>query len=336
MVKVCLDAGHYGRYNRSPVNKEYYESEAMWKLHLLQKKYLEKYGIEVKTTRDNQAADRDLYSRGFTAKGCDLFISDHSNASTNQAADRVTVYHLENDTTTNVDDISKVIAAKIAAVVADEMDTVQGWKIASRKSESDRNGDGILNDNYYGVLNGARIAGVPAILIEHSFHTNKRSTDWLLDERNLDRLAKAEAREIARYFGIGEEKEEPKEEPKSELYRVRKSWDNKASQIGAFTHLDGAKGVADQNKGYYVFNEKGEAIYPETAPNTPSVPFKVRVSIPDLHIRADADYKSADRGYIAKGVYTITEVRSGAGSKAGWGRLKSGVGWISLDYATTV
>ncbi|MGO5223080.1 N-acetylmuramoyl-L-alanine amidase, partial [Bacillota bacterium LCP21S3_D9] len=32
------------------------------------------------------------------------------------------------------------------------------------------------------------------------------------------------------------------------------------------------------------------------------------------------------------GVYTIMEVRSGKGSSAGWGRLKSGVGWINLDY----
>ena len=26
------------------------------------------------------------------------------------------------------------------------------------------------------------------------------------------------------------------------------------------------------------------------------------------------------------------EVREGKGSDAGWGRLKSGAGWISLDY----
>lgn len=33
-----------------------------------------------------------------------------------------------------------------------------------------------------------------------------------------------------------------------------------------------------------------------------------------------------------KGVFTITEVKSGTGSTAGWGKLKSGAGWISLDY----
>ena len=32
MTKICLDAGHYGKYNQSPVNKNYWESEAMFKL----------------------------------------------------------------------------------------------------------------------------------------------------------------------------------------------------------------------------------------------------------------------------------------------------------------
>ena len=44
--RICLDAGHYGKYNRSPVVKEYYESDMNWKLHLLLKKYLEGYGSQ--------------------------------------------------------------------------------------------------------------------------------------------------------------------------------------------------------------------------------------------------------------------------------------------------
>lgn len=60
-----------------------------------------------------------------------------------------------------------------------------------------------------------------------------------------------------------------KEETKAdELYRVRKSWSDASSQIGAYAVLDNAKKVADQNKGYYVFNAKGEAIYPPKAVET--------------------------------------------------------------------
>ena len=36
------------------------------------------------------------------------------------------------------------------------------------------------------------------------------------------------------------------------------------------------------------------------------------------------------------GVFTIVDVKSGKGSTAGWGRLKSGAGWISLDYAKII
>ena len=63
-MKICLDAGHYGKYNRSPANNKYYESDVMWKLHVLQKKYLEEYGFEVLITRSNQNTDKSLYNRG--------------------------------------------------------------------------------------------------------------------------------------------------------------------------------------------------------------------------------------------------------------------------------
>ena len=53
-MKICLDAGHYGKYNQSPVNKAYWESEMTWKLHLLLKSCLESYGFEVTTTRQEQ------------------------------------------------------------------------------------------------------------------------------------------------------------------------------------------------------------------------------------------------------------------------------------------
>ena len=73
-MRICLDAGHYGKYNQSPVDSRYYESDAMWKLHLMQKKYLEAYGVEVVLTRSSQACDRGLYERGAASAGCYLFI----------------------------------------------------------------------------------------------------------------------------------------------------------------------------------------------------------------------------------------------------------------------
>lgn len=45
-------------------------------------------------------------------------------------------------------------------------------------------------------------------------------------------------------------------------YRVRKTWNDKKSQIGAYRVLINAKTQADKNKGYYVFNDSGKQIYP--------------------------------------------------------------------------
>lgn len=53
------------------------------------------------------------------------------------------------------------------------------------------------------------------------------------------------------------------------------------------------------------------------------------------NIRTGAGTNYAKTGETTgKGVFTIVEVKAGQGASAGWGRLKSGAGWISLDYAT--
>lgn len=47
----------------------------------------------------------------------------------------------------------------------------------------------------------------------------------------------------------------------SALYRVRKSWADASSQLGAFSVLDNAKALADANPGYSVFDSTGAAVY---------------------------------------------------------------------------
>ena len=44
------------------------------------------------------------------------------------------------------------------------------------------------------------------------------------------------------------------------LYRVRTSWDNTKSQIGAFSSLENAKKAC--KSGYFVFDAKGKVVYP--------------------------------------------------------------------------
>lgn len=68
-----------------------------------------------------------------------------------------------------------------------------------------------------------------------------------------------------------------------------------------------------------------------------NTPFLVQVSISNLNIRKGPGTNYAKTGkYTGKGVFTVTEVKSGIGSTTGWGKLKSGAGWISLDFATRI
>ena len=65
-------------------------------------------------------------------------------------------------------------------------------------------------------------------------------------------------------------------------------------------------------------------------------PYKVKVTASVLNIRKGAGTNYALAGAIRKGgVYTIVQESTGQGATK-WGKLKSGAGWISLDYTTKV
>lgn len=185
--KVMLDAGHYGYYNQSPAVKEYWESKMTWKLHLMLKEELEKYGIVVGTTRKSQEKDRALYDRGYASKGYDLFLSIHSNAvgdNVNEKVDYPVCF-------VQISGKSDKIGTLLSECVHDVMQTAQP---ADHWSQKGNNGD------YYGVLRGAAAAGTVGCIIEHSFHTQTRATKWLLQDSNLRKMAIAEAKVIAEYL----------------------------------------------------------------------------------------------------------------------------------------
>lgn len=62
-------------------------------------------------------------------------------------------------------------------------------------------------------------------------------------------------------------------------------------------------------------------------------PYLVKVTAAALNIRQGAGTNYGITGCIRdRGVYTIVAESKGAGSNKGWGKLKSGAGWISLDF----
>lgn len=265
-MKICLDAGHYGNYNAGVV-KPYYEAQAMWKMTNYQKEYLLEYeNVSVILTRTSQATDMGLYDRGYKSKGCDLFLSNHSNAGGAGRADYPVVIRAY-DNKNN----AEALGIAIAKVIASTMNTNQSGRTYTRT----HNGG-----EYYGVLRGARAAGCPRYyIIEHSFHDNKNACAWLNSDANLKKLAKAEVEVIAKYYGLKK----------------------------------------------------------KTVSTTPSVPstsitsFVVRIDTDVLNIRKGPGTEYAITGTVKKGdVYTIVE------TSGKWGKLKSGAGWIHLDYTKRV
>lgn len=217
MTRIMIDPGHVGSYyNASPVVPGYYESEMAWKLSLKLKAALEEYdGIEAMLTREKDE-DPELTARGRMAKGFDLFLSMHSNASTNKAADAPWIITLSPDGKTGIDEISREIGGVLGPVISGVMGVSVPYYY-TKQVDFDRDGNGYLDDEYYGVLFGAKSVGVPGVILEHSFHTNERATRWLMSDSNLTALAEAEAAAIAEFY----EKEKKEDMTRAEKEALR-------------------------------------------------------------------------------------------------------------------
>ena len=194
--------------------------------------------------------------------------------------------------------------------------------------------------------------------------------------------------------------------PVEEMYRVRKSWTDVKSQIGAYKILDNAKTACDKSgPAYSVYNSKGEKVYPvanapvpESASGfkqgdkvqlLPTAKYTSGKAIPTWvfaktlfarEVRADgtcvistvsagpitgvvyqkdlvpySENNPSFTPYIVKITADVLNVRGGAGmshpvktqvkrnelytivdESSGWGKLKSGAGWIFLDYTKKV
>lgn len=205
MLKIMIDPGHFGsRYNRGVISS-YYESNMTWELAGYLKKELESYGITVGMTRDTKDEDLAVYQRGKKAKGYDLLVSLHSNAVETESVKRVILYKPLNGS-------GNAIAEKLGKTIVQVMNlSGEFYYQALTREEED-------GTDWYGVIRGATEVGVPGLILEHSFHTNKEACTWLMNSENLKKLAVAEAATIAEHYGV--------KKPESVIYRV---------QVGAYS-----------------------------------------------------------------------------------------------------
>ena len=247
--RIMIDPGHFSKYNRSPVVPEYYEGDRVYKLSQYLIEALRKYDFVVSCTKRSiddypktVSGTDNVYKRGTMSKGCNLLISLHSNACNTEAVNRAVVIH-------PLSGAEKALGADLGGVIKSVMG-LPSYQLYSRENGSGR--------DYYGVIRGAADVGVPCLILEHSFHTNKAAAQWLLSDDNLKRLAEAEAETIAKYYDTPVAVQNGAEQP--EFYRVRKSWSDVKSQTGAFEKLSNAKKQANEN-GYNVYDNSGKCVY---------------------------------------------------------------------------
>ena len=140
----------------------------------------------------------DLRGKVAADNKCDLFISLHSNAATADARGTEIYYSVHRPK-------SKEVSDALGAAIVDVMHP--DLPITYYRGSKTRKYSAWQNKDYYGVIRAAvgdtgGEATAHALLIEHGFHTNIDECRWLMKKENIVRLAQAEARVIAKLFGL--------------------------------------------------------------------------------------------------------------------------------------
>lgn len=118
--------------------------------------------------------------------------------------------------------------------------------------------------------------------------------------------------------------------PSTKYYRVRKTWADRSSQIGAFTVFQNAVNQVNMNPGYAAFDENGNQVYPIPA----VLPYQVRITNKALNYRTGPAKTFRSYGYIKPGTYRIVDEKDGWGLLEAYAEHKNG--WVCLDYVTRI
>ena len=304
---VVIDPGHTGNTYNAGAVKGYYESKAVYDLSLYENAALEKRGIDVILTRERNQ-DPGLYERGQMAvkKGHGyanvVFESNHSNAF-NGKAYGVTIIrsaHLPSS-----EKLANRMIDAIVKVMKPSTGITYNRGVTTKTQSNGADWYGVIRGAVSGEVSQKQAQNGPVhydYIVEHGFHDNQKECQFLSKQENLKAIAEAKAAVIADYFGISDKGQSG----------------NQGSQGGQ--HEQGTDTDSPvQNK---------------------KTPYLVRIRTDTLNIRKLPTVHSAAVGFTGKGTFTITEEATGvvnaSGDKSRWGRLRSGKGWICLDYAEKV
>lgn len=170
-----------------------------------------------------------------------------------------------------------------------------------------------------------------AVYTEVEFHDTEEGAAFIIG--STEKIGEAIAKGVCSFYGVAYKPESDdsngNEDVTLDMYRVRKSWSDVKSQIGAFTVLRHAKDMADKNSGYYVFDSKGKKVY------TPQEQAKaLKLKNTPLYVSATAAKQSAE---VSGSYYRWDdEVVSGrvriTNSRKNIGKAGEVTGWVDLQY----
>lgn len=207
-LHIVLDAGHGGEESGAETTDNgeiILEKDLNLKIAKYLKEELEKYeNVTVGMTRDNDATVG-LSTRPNLAveEGADILISIHNNAYGE-------ICEYDNGCTVLVskgqykEEIAKE-EQKLGVNILHELSSlgIKSRGLLLRTSEDGATyPNGAIKD-YYAIVNAGIREGIPAIIIEHAFMDNKTDYEnFLNSDEKLHKIAKADARGIARYYRL--------------------------------------------------------------------------------------------------------------------------------------
>ena len=199
-LMVALDPGH-GAGDTGAVSGSLVEKDLNWKIaNACQNELLTYAGVGVMLTRaqDENPSLQTRVDRAVAA-GANVFISLHCNSGGGTGSE---VWIPNNSSYLNAD--THGVGAALGTQILAQLSKL-GLANRGLKSSNSTNGskypDGSIAD-YYSVINDARMAGIPGIIVEHAFVDNSADAAKLQDDSFLTQLGKADATGIALQYGL--------------------------------------------------------------------------------------------------------------------------------------
>jgi hypothetical protein len=122
--------------------------------------------------------------------------------------------------------------------------------------------------------------------------------------------------------------------PTSGLYRVRKTWADAKSQVGAFKDLANAKKCADQNKGYTVYDANGKSVYTSGGGSTSTATKKLVVQVNGLNVRNKPSLSGKVVGTYNKGATWTLPKSEKMTIEDGWVWARCPIGYVAVGKNT--